>query len=115
MTAFLLEAGPAGPRLRLTGETGIAEARALCDALRPALAGAPAWSIDATACTRLDLAALQVLAAAHVAAPGGRLDDGAAPAWREAWERYGLADPFAAVADGSAPLPFHAQERARSG
>ena len=82
--------------VRLDGELTVEEARALQFALRNAQLRPRTLTIDASALARIDVAALQVLLAA---ARGTRtcVAPGAAPAWAEALERFGLTADFAST------------------
>lgn len=94
MSAFQVETTDTSATVRLEGELTVEEARALQFALRTALLRPRALTIDASALARIDVAALQVLlAATH--ATRTEVAPGAAPAWPEALERFGLAAAFA--------------------
>lgn len=94
MSAFQVETTDTTATVRLDGELTVEEARALQFALRTALLRPRALTIDATALVRIDVAALQVLLAAARAAHA-QVSPGAAPAWTEALDRFGLAAAFA--------------------
>lgn len=93
MNPFALNSTSEAALLTLTSELTIEHARGLHEALAAALVPARPLVIDASALTRLDAAALQVLLAAARNATIGRLA-AASPAWSGAFARHGLADPF---------------------
>ena len=95
MSAFQVETTDTAATVRLDGELTVEEARALQFALRTALLRPRAFTIDAAALVRIDVASLQVLLAA-VRTTRGRVAPGAGPAWGEALERLGLTAAFAA-------------------
>lgn len=93
MSTFTVETDGPSIRLRLDGELTIEHARELHAALVAAMHPDCALSVDATAVTRLDAAAVQVLIAAAAAA-GNAVLVAPSPAWGEAFRRYALANPY---------------------
>jgi len=79
--------------LRLQGEVTIEQARELHTALTAALPTGQTLAIDAAGVSRLDTAALQVLMAAAAAVPHAVLL-AASSAWNDAFQRYGLENPY---------------------
>lgn len=93
MTALEIHQTPDTLHLRLPAELTITEARDLHTTLSAALLPTHFLSIDPSALTRLDVAALQVLLAAAASAHGAGLTAPSAP-WTAACARLGLTDPF---------------------
>lgn len=88
-TISLNQPDPDSSVLTIAGEITIEDARRLYEALLLAVGNGRTLSVDATALTRIDVAALQVLLAASRAAGGIHLAN-TSPAWSAACHRYGL-------------------------
>ncbi len=89
MSAFHIDAGDAQVRLRLDGELTVENARELHAGLAPVVACDRVLAIDAGGATRVDAAALQVIAAAAAGSLRAELA-ATSPAWEGALRRLGL-------------------------
>lgn len=89
MPPFIIKSEGISRLLTLSGEINIEHARALQASLASTNWSEAILQIDAAAVTRLDAAALQVLAAAGRAATRTAILN-ASPAWTTAVQRYGF-------------------------
>jgi anti-anti-sigma regulatory factor len=93
MSTFLIESEGSSLVLRLQGELTIEQARELHAALVTALQPGCAFTVDASAVTRLDAAILQVLVTAAGSGCRATVRSVSQP-WNDAFRRYAIQDPY---------------------